>query len=34
MNFNPIGIAAFKAAVIANIFYVFLKVLSEYLGSK
>jgi hypothetical protein len=29
MNFNPIAVAAFKAAIIANIFYVFLKTAVE-----
>jgi hypothetical protein len=33
MQFNPIGVAAFKAAVIANAFYVILKALVEYFGS-
>jgi hypothetical protein len=33
MNLNPIGWAAFKAAVISHAFYVFLKVLLEYMGN-
>jgi hypothetical protein len=30
MNFNPIGVAAVKAALIANVFYVILKTVVEH----
>ena len=33
MKLNPLGWAAFKAAVIANALYVFLKTLMQYLGN-
>lgn len=33
MNLHPIGWAAFKAAVIANAFYVILKVTLQYMGN-
>jgi hypothetical protein len=33
MNLNPIGVAAFKAAVIAHAFYLFLKLFLDYMGN-
>ena len=33
MNLNPIGVAAFKAAVISHVFYVILKATLQYMGN-
>lgn len=33
MNLHPLGVAAFKAAVISHAFYIILKVFLEYMGN-